>query len=101
MGVPIYMQSEIFSLNATTIENTNHKVYIKVQNVPSAVNHGKNKHSLGITMGSSLGSLLGFFLIGNFVFRIWNKEDEDEDEECHLDHVPGCPQDILMMICKP
>lgn len=40
-------------------------------------------------MGSSLGSLLGFFLIGNFVFRIWNKEDEDEDEEYHLDHVPG------------
>ncbi|XP_030953908.1 G-type lectin S-receptor-like serine/threonine-protein kinase SD2-5 [Quercus lobata] len=92
-----YLQSEIFSLNAITIENTNHKVYIKVQNVPSAVppqqltNHGKNKHPLGIIMGSSLGSLLVLFLIGLFVFRIWNKEDADEDEEYHLDHVPGMP----------
>ncbi|KAK7853669.1 hypothetical protein CFP56_035169 [Quercus suber] len=82
-----YLQSEFFSLNATTIENTNHKVYIKVQNVPSAVppqrptNHGKNKHSLGIIMGSSLGSLLVLFLIGIF-------EDAEEDEEYHLDHVP-------------
>ena len=92
-----YLQSEIFSLNATTIENTDHKVYIKVQNVPSAVppqqptNHGKNKHPLGIIMGSSLGSLLVLFLIGIFVFRIRNKEDADEDEEYHLDHVSGMP----------
>ena len=92
-----YLQSEIFSLNATTIENTDHKVHIKVQNVPSAVppqqptNHGKNKHPLGIIMGSSLGSLLVLFLIGIFVFRIRNKEDADEDEEYHLDHVSGMP----------
>ncbi|XP_050271374.1 G-type lectin S-receptor-like serine/threonine-protein kinase SD2-5 isoform X1 [Quercus robur] len=93
-----YLLSEIFSLNSTTIENTYHKVYIKVQNyVPSVVpplqptNHEKKKRSLRIIMGSSLGSLLFLFLIGIFVFRIRNKENADEAEEYYLDHVPGMP----------
>ncbi|XP_075670015.1 G-type lectin S-receptor-like serine/threonine-protein kinase SD2-5 [Castanea sativa] len=82
-----YLQSEIFSLNSN--ESTNHKVYIKVQ---QQTNHGKKKHPLGIIVGSILGSLLVLFLIiGIFVFRIWNKENADEDEECYLDHVPGMP----------
>ena len=70
-----YLLSEIFSLNSTTIEDTYYKLYIKVQNyVPSVVppqqptNNGKKKRSLGIIMGSSLGSLLFLFLIGIFVF---------------------------------
>uniref|UniRef100_A0A7N2R9B7 non-specific serine/threonine protein kinase n=2 Tax=Quercus lobata TaxID=97700 RepID=A0A7N2R9B7_QUELO len=73
-------------------------LYIKVQNVPSAItlspeqkNHGKEKKLLLIILGSGT-SLFGLFgLIGILVLRFLKNKDFDEAEECYLDHVPGLP----------
>ena len=76
-------------------DNTDLKVYIKVQNVSSSepprqqTNHKKKKQ---IIVGSSLGSLLiMFLLIGIFTLQFWKKENADEAEEYYLDHIPGMP----------
>ena len=95
-----YLQSQMLSLKTIDGENstTDIKIYIKVQNVPSAVpppqqtHHAKKKHPLEVILGSSLGSLLFLsLLIGIFVFLFWKKENIDEDEEYYLDHVLGMP----------
>jgi serine/threonine protein kinase len=91
-----YLQSQMLSLKTIDGENSKLKIYVKVQNVPSATpppqqtNHGKKK--LAVLIGSILSSLLVLFLlIGIFVFLFWKKENADEDEEYYLDHVPGMP----------
>ncbi|KAL4653519.1 hypothetical protein ACB092_01G309700 [Castanea dentata] len=90
-----YLLPQIFSLMAIDQDNTDIKVYVKVQNVSSSVpprqqtNHKKKKQ---IIVGSSLGSLLIMFpLIGIFTLLFWKKENADEVEEYYLDHIPGMP----------
>ncbi|XP_050271295.1 G-type lectin S-receptor-like serine/threonine-protein kinase SD2-5 isoform X2 [Quercus robur] len=89
-----YLLSQIYSLMAVDQDNTDFKVYIKVQNpiqqqTNQQTNHRKKKQ---VIMGSSLGSLLVIFLlIGIFALLFWKKENADEAEEYYLDHVPGMP----------
>jgi hypothetical protein len=84
-----YLQSQIYSLIADDKKDTELKVYIKVQNVPS---DEKKKHPTEIILGSSITSFFVLFLlIGIFVFLFWKKENVDEGEEYYLDHVPGMP----------
>ncbi|KAL0014268.1 hypothetical protein SO802_001337 [Lithocarpus litseifolius] len=85
-----YLLSQIFSLMAIDQDNTDFKVYIKVQNpIQQQTNHRKKKQ---VIMGSSLRSLLVIFLlIGIFALLFWKKENADEAEEYYLDHVPGMP----------
>jgi hypothetical protein len=94
-----YLQSQIYSLIADDKKDTTElKVYIKVQNVPSAApplqltHDEKKKHPFEIILGSSITSFFVLFLlIGIFVFLFWKKENVDEGEEYYLDHVPGMP----------
>ncbi|KAM3761511.1 hypothetical protein ACB098_01G273600 [Castanea mollissima] len=90
-----YLLPQIFSLRAIDQDNTDLKVYIKVQNVSSSepprqqTNHKKKKQMI---VGSSLGSLLiMFLLIGILTLLFWKKENVDEAEEYYLDHIPGMP----------
>jgi hypothetical protein len=84
-----YLQSQIYSLIADDKKDTTElKVYIKVQNVPSAApplqqtHDEKKKHPFEIILGSSITSFFVLFLlIGIFVFRFWKKENVDEGEE--------------------
>jgi hypothetical protein len=103
-----YLQSQIFSLMSLDEENSDVKVYIKVQNVPGATpplqhvpcaipprqqtHHVKMTRPPEILLGSSLASFFALsLLIGIFVFRFRKKENADEAEEYYLDHVPGMP----------
>ncbi|KAK4603742.1 hypothetical protein RGQ29_012308, partial [Quercus rubra] len=90
-----YLLPQIFSFMASDQDNTDLKVYIKVQNVSSSepprqeTNHKKKTQ---IIVGSSLGFLLiMFLLIGIFTLLFWKKENVDEAEEYYLDHIPGMP----------
>ncbi|XP_050271298.1 G-type lectin S-receptor-like serine/threonine-protein kinase SD2-5 isoform X1 [Quercus robur] len=90
-----YLLPQIFSLMAIDQDNTDIKVYIKIQNVSSSDPPGQqtsHKKKKQVIMGSSLGSLLVIFLlIGILALLFWKKENADEAEEYYLDHVPGMP----------
>ncbi|KAI6673179.1 hypothetical protein NL676_001085 [Syzygium grande] len=98
-----YLLSEVFSLmNLEEVKNSTG--YIKVQNIsnvlpnspgvsgtPDSKNRGKTNR-LALILGSSLGSVFALIIVIGAI-KVFSRKREvvNEDEEDHLDQIPGMP----------